>query len=87
MIYFALVRSTLEYAAVAWSSVAITYANKLDRMQRQFAALCRNKFPKIWNHYDNLLERLNLLTLHPRKKRVIGKIRLKWKGIIKVDHK
>jgi hypothetical protein len=42
MLYFALVRSKLEYTSVAWKSVTITDFNKLERVQRKFAALCHN---------------------------------------------
>jgi myo-inositol catabolism protein IolC len=44
MLYFALVRSNLEYASVAWNSVTITDSNKLERVQRKFAALCQKRF-------------------------------------------
>jgi hypothetical protein len=56
MLYFALVRSQLEYASVAWNSVTITDSNKLERIvQRKFAALCHNRFfQDVEYHYDNL---------------------------------
>jgi myo-inositol catabolism protein IolC len=41
MLHFALVRSKMEYASVAWNSVTITDSNKLQRLQRKFAALCQ----------------------------------------------
>jgi hypothetical protein len=44
MLYFALVRSKLEYAFVAWNSVTITNSNKLERVQRKFAALYQKIF-------------------------------------------
>jgi hypothetical protein len=34
MLYFALVRSELKYAPVAWNSVTFTDSNKLERVQR-----------------------------------------------------
>jgi hypothetical protein len=49
MIYFASVRSKLEYASFAWNSVTITDSNKLEVIQRKVAALCHNSFSKIWN--------------------------------------
>jgi hypothetical protein len=62
MLQFALVRSKLEYA---WNSVTITDFNKLERIRRQFATLCRNRFCQDVGHrYDNLLERLNFPILH-----------------------
>jgi hypothetical protein len=64
-----LVRSKLEYASVAWNSVTITDSNKLARVQRKFAALChKNCFQDVEYHYDNILEKLNLQTLHIRRR-------------------
>jgi hypothetical protein len=65
MIYFALARIKLEHAFAAWNSVIITNPNKLVCMQIKFSAL-RNItiFQDIQYPYDNLLEKLNLLTLH-----------------------
>jgi hypothetical protein len=69
MLYFALARSKLEYASVAWNSVTITDSNKLERVQRKFAALCHKRFfQDVEYHYDNILERLNLGTLHIRRR-------------------
>jgi hypothetical protein len=57
----------MEYASVAWNSVTITDSNKLDRILRKFAALFHSTFfQDVEYHYDNLLEKLNLLTLHIR---------------------
>jgi hypothetical protein len=42
-LYFTLVKSTLEYAPVVSSSITTTDANKLDRIQQKFAALCYNR--------------------------------------------
>jgi hypothetical protein len=43
-LYIALVTSKLEYASVAWNSITSTDANKLERIQQRFAALCFNCF-------------------------------------------
>jgi hypothetical protein len=64
------VRSELEYASVAWNSVTITDSNKLERLQRKFAAhFCKRFFQDVEYHYDNtrILEILNLQTLHIRR--------------------
>jgi hypothetical protein len=44
MLYFALVRSKLGSASVAWNSVTITDFNKLERIQRKFADFCHSQF-------------------------------------------
>jgi hypothetical protein len=64
MLYFALVRFKLEYASVTWNSVMITVSNKPEWKKM---TLCHNRFfQDMQYHYDNLLETLNLLTLHNR---------------------
>jgi hypothetical protein len=59
MLYFALAKSKLEYASVAWNtvtSVTITESNKLERIQRTFGALCHKRiFQDVEYHYDNIL--------------------------------
>jgi hypothetical protein len=44
MLCFTLVRSKLEYTSVAWNSLTITDSNKLQRIQRKFAALCHSRY-------------------------------------------
>jgi hypothetical protein len=64
-----LIRSKHEYVSVAWKSVTITDSDKLERIQREFASLWHNTFFQgMEHHYDKLLERLNLLTLHNRRR-------------------
>jgi hypothetical protein len=44
------------------------YYYKLERVQRKFAALCHKRFfQDMEYHYDIILEKLNLLTLHIRR--------------------
>jgi hypothetical protein len=65
--HFALIMSEIEYASIAWNSVTITDSNKLDHILRKFKALSHNDFFQDVEYcYDNLLEELNLLTLHMR---------------------
>jgi hypothetical protein len=67
MLYFALGRSKLEYASVAWNSLTITDSSKLERIQRKFTAFCHSRFFQDTEyHYENLFERYDLLTLHNR---------------------
>jgi hypothetical protein len=57
MLYFALIRSRLEYDSVAWNSDKIADSNKLEGVQKKFAALCQKRFFKhVEYHYDNMLK-------------------------------
>jgi hypothetical protein len=68
MLYFTLVRSELEYASVVWNSITTTDANKLERFQQKFAALCYNRFlPHVHYSFANSLEYLKLHTLRKRR--------------------
>jgi hypothetical protein len=70
ILFFALVRSKLEYASVAWNFVTIADSNKLERVQKKnFTALCQKRFfQDVEYHYDNIFEKLNLQTLHIRRR-------------------
>jgi hypothetical protein len=73
MLYFALVRSKLECASVAWNSVTITDSNKLERVQKKFAALFHKTFfQDVEYHHDNISEKLNLQTLHIRRRHFVA---------------
>jgi hypothetical protein len=64
-------RSKLEYASVAWNSMASTDCNKLVRIQQRFSTLSLNRFfPQV--HYCNSLdlEELKLHTLRIRRHRL-----------------
>jgi hypothetical protein len=41
---FVLVRSKVEYASVVWNSITSADANKLERIQKKFTALCFKRF-------------------------------------------
>jgi hypothetical protein len=69
-LYIALVRSKLEYASVAWNSIT-SDANKLERIQQKFAALCFIWFfPQVQYNYSLALLELKLHTLYIRRHRL-----------------
>jgi hypothetical protein len=69
VLYFTLVRSKPEYASLAWNSITSTDANKLERVQQKFAALCYNSFflQVYYSHYSTVYEQLKLHTLRMRR--------------------
>jgi hypothetical protein len=63
--YFAFVRCKLGYGSVAWNYVTITHSNKLDRIQRKFAALSHSRDLKMFNITITIFwEKNNLQILH-----------------------
>jgi hypothetical protein len=71
-LYITLVRSKIEYASVVWNSITSTDANKLERIQQRFAALCFKRFfnPEVPYCYSFVLEELKLLTRRVRRHRL-----------------
>jgi hypothetical protein len=68
VLYFTSVRSELEYASVVWNPITTTDANKLERIQQKFSALCYNRFLRhVHCSYANALEYLKLHTLRKRR--------------------
>jgi hypothetical protein len=71
MLYIVKIRTKLEYASAVWNSIMNTDSNKLERIQRTFAALCHDRFfQDISYHYINILDELNLQTLHVRRRHI-----------------
>jgi hypothetical protein len=70
-LHITLVRSKLEYASVVWNSITSTDANKLERIQHRFAALCFYRFfPGAHYCYSLALEELKLHILRRRRHRL-----------------
>jgi hypothetical protein len=73
ILYFTLVRSKVEYASVVWNSITSTDANKLERIQQKFTALCFKRFfPQVNYSYDSALKQLNLHTLQKRRHHAVA---------------
>jgi hypothetical protein len=69
-LHFPIFRPKLEYASVVWNSVTSTVATKLERIQTKFVALGYNRFLSADSNdysYANVLQVLNLRTLHDRR--------------------
>jgi hypothetical protein len=68
ILYFASVRSKLEYASVVWNSITSTDANKFERIQQKFASVCFYRFaPHVRFTYTVALEKLSLHSLRKRR--------------------
>jgi hypothetical protein len=70
VLYVSLGRSKLEYACIAWNNLTITDSNKNESIQNKFAHLFYPRFYQFDSprHYDVILERLVLRTLHSRQR-------------------
>jgi hypothetical protein len=67
--YNSLFRAKFQYASVAWNSVILTDSSKLERIQREFAALCCSRFliGTCDNTYNDVSVKLYLPTLQSRR--------------------
>jgi hypothetical protein len=64
-----LARSELEHASPVWNSITATDASRLERVQRNFAALCFIRFfPHISYKCASALENLKLQSLQFRRR-------------------
>jgi hypothetical protein len=70
VLYTTLVQPKLEYASVAWHSITSTDSSKLKRVQIKFATLYHSRFCAgiCGSNYEGMLSRLNISTLHSRRK-------------------
>jgi hypothetical protein len=68
VLYSTLFRSKLEYTSVVWNSITFTDLSKLEKIQRNFAALRYTTFfDGLCNYkYEDILLILNLLTFQSR---------------------
>jgi hypothetical protein len=68
ILYLTLFRPKLQYASIVWNSIMSTDAKTLERIQREFAAICQYRF-FIHDHvtYEDFLKFLKLHTLHDRR--------------------
>jgi hypothetical protein len=70
VLYSTLVRSKIECASVVCNSITIIDSAKLERIRRIFVALCYTRFFNgVCDYkYEDILVRLNFLTLHLRRR-------------------
>lgn len=67
-VYFAYVRSVLEYACPIWSPQYIIYKNKIERVQKKFINHLNYRLRKPPMSYENSCRIHGLLTLEERRK-------------------
>ena len=71
LLYFAFVRSKLEYGSVTWSPFYQVHINRLERLQRRFLKFLSFRidgvYPAIGISHDNLLSRHSFSSLQDRR--------------------
>lgn len=71
ILYFAFVRSKLEYASLVWNPYYVTHINNLEKVQRRFVKLLWFKsdgvYPSVGVPQQNLLNRFSMTTLENRR--------------------
>lgn len=70
IVYYAYVRSILEYASPIWSVNYAIHKDRIEKIQKKFASHLNHKFKKIIpsTSYTNKCRQYNLLTLEDRRK-------------------
>jgi hypothetical protein len=87
MLYFALLRSKLDFASVTWNCVTITGSNKHEHIQWKFEALCHNRILQdIQYHSDPFLEKLNLQIVHIRCHHFDALFLINVLMVLNIDH-
>jgi hypothetical protein len=71
VLYFALIRSILEYGSVVWNPYQLNWINKIERVQNKFLRYINSKTPNkcavIDHNYEPLRTLLNIHTLSSRR--------------------
>jgi ribonuclease P/MRP protein subunit RPP40 len=65
--YVALIRPILEYASSAWDPFLVSHIDAIEKVQRRSARFICNKFGR-YDSVSSMLDELNLLPLHQRRK-------------------
>lgn len=76
ILYFAFVRSKLEYASIIWYPYYTSHSLTIERVQKRFLKYLNFKATGTYNdpsiNYDNLLSKFNVVSLFQRRKKCSG---------------
>ena len=67
VVYYALVRSVLEYASSIWSPIYMKYINQIERIQKKFIKHLNFKCNTSAPSYHDSCRNFNILTLEERR--------------------